>query len=126
MDRNNIKLGDWLSLNGRIGRVMQLGYKAVTLDTISGNYDDLKPIVLTDYQLEQNGWHFIKETVDEDGFTYDKYEYADSGIEIEYYPKDGKTFSVFWCGGETFPDIKYVHQLQHILWVFGINEEFKI
>lgn len=126
MDRNNIKLGDWLSLNGRIGRVMQLGYKAITLDTISGSYNDLKPIELTEYQLEQNGWCFRNEVVDKDGFTYDRYEFGGSGIEIVYYPKDRKTFSILWCGREVFPDIKYVHQLQHILWIFGINKEFEI
>ena len=85
---------------------------------------DIVPINLVPAILEKNGWEFIGGQVDEDGFAWDIY--SNSGVlpDLYYYP-DGN-FSVFMYGKEVLTDIKYIHQLQHILFGLNINHEMEV
>lgn len=86
---------------------------------------DIVPIPLTVEILKENGWEFTEYYKDEDGF--DWFIFSKDGIlpDLYYYPAD-KDFSVFVCREEVFPYLKFVHQLQHILWALEINDNMKV
>lgn len=86
---------------------------------------DIVPIPLTVEILKENGWEFTEYYKDEDGFLW--FIFSKDGIlpDLYYYPAD-KDFSVFVCREEVFPYLKFVHQLQHILWALEINDNMKV
>ena len=85
------------------------------------DYSEVESIRLTGEILEKNG--FEKEQRQKDGTTewYDFYHY-DLGINIVYEVEENK-FAAY-LGGKR--EIKYAHELQHILWALGLDAELKI
>lgn len=128
IEKKDLKLGDWVSLNDRNAQVTEMLLNNVSLSNgESGTYDELCTIRLTTDIITNNGWKLKREVTDEDLFEYCIYEYEkNNALTMQYYPRDGKLFSIFWCDSEIFPDIKYVYQLQHVLWILGINDEIKL
>lgn len=110
------------SLSGGFLKVVMLNDSSTTY-SISNNA--IRPIPLTPAILEKNGWEFAECHKDEDGFEW--YIFSKDGIlpDLYYYPAD-KDFSVFICGEETLPDVKWVHQLQHLLFGIGIKHEMEV
>lgn len=94
-------------------------------DWISTYNDEVSPIPLTTEILEKNEWEFAECHKDEDGFEW--HIFSKDGIlpDLYYYPAD-KDFSVFICGEEAFPNMKYVHQLQHLIFGLGLNSEMEV
>lgn len=90
------------------------------------NESEIAPISLTPEILEKNGWEFVERRRDEDGFEWHVYSKNDVLPDLYYYPTDGKDFSAFVCGSEVYPNIKYVHQLQHFLFGLGIKSEMEV
>lgn len=84
----------------------------------------LSGVPLTPEILEKNGWEFVGGQVDEDGFTWDIYSNRGVLPDLYYYPVGN--FSVFMYRKEILPDIKYIHQLQHILFGLGLNSEMEV
>lgn len=86
---------------------------------------DIVPIRLTTDIIEKNGWEFIDGNFDEDRFEW--HIFSKDGIlpDLYYYPAD-KDFSVFVCREEVFPYLKFVHQLQHLLFGLGLNSEMEV
>ena len=89
-----------------------------------------------------NSERYLKETIDSIlAQTYSNYEiifwdnqstdttaniiksYNDERIYYYYADKD---FSVSICGEIALPDMKYVHELQHLLFGLGINHEMEV
>ena len=85
------------------------------------DYSEVESIRLTGEILEKNG--FEKEQRQKDGTSelYDFYHY-DLGINIVYEGEENK-FAAY-LGGKR--EIKYAHELQHILWALGLNAELKV
>lgn len=85
------------------------------------DYSEVESIRLTGEILEKNG--FEKEQRQKDGTSelYDFYHY-DLGINIVYEVEENK-FAAY-LGGKR--EIKYAHELQHILWALGLNAELKL
>ena len=87
--------------------------------------EDIKPVVLTTEILEKNGWEFMGHQVDFGGFLFDIY--GKRGIlPYLYYYYATKDFSVSICGEVVLPNMKYVHELQHLLFGLGINHEIEV
>ena len=86
---------------------------------------DILPIPLTTEILEKNGWKFIGHQVDFGGFLFDIYSKRDI-LPYLYYYYATKDFSVSICGEIALPDMKYVHELQHLLLGLGINHEMEV
>lgn len=84
----------------------------------------LSGVPLTPEILEKNGWEFVGGQVDEDGFTWDIY--SNRGVLPDLYYYTVGNFSVFMYRKEILPDIKYIHQLQHILFGLGLNSEMEV
>lgn len=84
---------------------------------------NIEGIPLTSEFLEKNG--FKEEQHQKDGTSewYDFYHY-DLGINI-VYEVEGNKFAAY-LDGKKLREIKYVHELQHILWALGLNAELKI
>lgn len=74
----------------------------------------ISPIPLTPEILTLNGWYLVKRRIDEDNFEWHVYSHEDNCVNIQYYPHSD-SFSAFFIDDELC-EIKYVHDLQHILW----------
>lgn len=83
----------------------------------------IDPIFLTLELLEKN--NFKEEQHQKEGTSewYDYYHY-DLGINIVYEVEENK-FAAY-LDGKKLREIKYVHELQHILWALGLNAELKV
>lgn len=84
---------------------------------------DISPIHLTLELLEKNG--FKEEQHQKEGTSewYDFYHY-DLGINVVYEVEENK-FAAY-LNGKKLREIKYLHELQHILWALGLNAELKV
>lgn len=87
--------------------------------------EDINPVVLTTNILEKNGWEFMGHQVDFGGFLFDIYGKRDI-LPYLYYYYGTKDFSVSICGEVVLPNMKYVHELQHLLFGLGINHEMEV
>ena len=110
------------SLSGGFIKVVMLNDSSTTY-SISNNA--IRPIPLTTEILEKNGWEFMGHQVDFGGFMLDIYSKRDI-LPYLYYYHATKDFSVSICGEIALPDMKYVHELQHLLFGLGINHEMEV
>lgn len=86
--------------------------------------ENIEGIPLTIELLEKNGWRLVNHKVDISGFEWKDYSREDGFVDVEYYP-ESKNFAAFYCGKE-LRDIKYVHELQHILWALDEDSQLKM
>ena len=110
------------SLSGGFIKVVMLNDSSTTY-SISNNA--IRPIPLTIEIIEKNGWEFMGHQVDFGGFLLDIYSKRDI-LPYLYYYYATKDFSVSICGEIALPDMKYVHELQHLLFGLGINHEMEM
>ena len=95
--------------------------------------DEIKPVELTPEILEKNGWkkEVMSRGVKNSHWVYTKPDIEEYGYFPIYIEKGiGKEFDVY-----PFTDnnvckpiayIKYVHQLQHLLFGLGLNSEMEV
>ena len=110
------------SLSGGFIKVVMLNDSSTTY-SISNNA--IRPIPLTTEILEKNGWEFMGHRVDFGGFLFDIYSKRDI-LPYLYYYYATNDFSVSICGEVVLPNMKYVHELQHLLFGLGINHEMEM
>lgn len=127
MEKLNCKdlmVGDWVFLfDDKFAKVDCIGNTEVFLSDETGldwqvTYEHIRPIFLTPEILELNG------------FVLQEKEVGMFGVTIApHYTRDDLPFEVF-CDGEPFAiwfsdpiDIAYVHQLQHVIRLCGIDKE---
>lgn len=84
--------------------------------------NNIEGIPLTPELLKKN--NFKEEQHQKEGTSewYDYYHY-DLGINIVYEVEENKF--VAYLDGKKLREIKYVHELQHILWALGLNAELR-
>lgn len=85
--------------------------------------NNIEGIPLTPELLQKNG--FKEEQHQKEGTSewYDFYHYG-LGINVVYEVEEDK-FAAY-LDGKKLREIKYVHDLQHILWALGLNAELKV
>lgn len=84
----------------------------------------IEGISLTPELLEKNAFKHEQHQKDSNSEWHDFYHY-DLGINIVYeVAKKGIPFAVY-LDGKKLREIKYVHELQHILWALGLNAELR-
>lgn len=110
------------SLSGGFIKVVMLNDSSTTY-SISNNA--IRQIPLTTDILEKNGWEFMGHQVDFGGFLFDIYSKRDI-LPYLYYYYATKDFSVSICGEVVLPNMKYVNELQHLLFGLGINHEMEV
>lgn len=118
------------SLSGGFLKVVMLNDSSTTY-SISNNA--VRPIPLTPEILEKNGW--VKEVmsrgVKNSHWVYTKPDIEEYGYFPIYIEKGiGKEFDVYPFTNNNvctqIAYIKYVHQLQHLLFGLGINHEMEV
>ena len=120
--------GDIVMYDNRIHTIMDtLGVNNYELSYISHpvNQLELSVVPITTEILEKNGWKFIGHQMDFGGFLFDIYSKRDI-LPYLYYYYATKDFSVSICGEVALPDMKYVHELQHLLFCLGLNSEMEV
>ena len=124
MKAEDLMVGDWVFLfDDKIAKVDCIGNTEVFLSDETGldwqvTYEHIRPIFLTPEILELNG------------FVLQEKEVGLFGVTIApHYTRDDLPFEVF-CDGDPFAiwfrdpiDIAYVHQLQHVIRLCGVNQE---
>lgn len=88
-------------------------------------YDKIKPIPLTSEILEKNGWDFTGYNMDFNGYLLNICSKCGILPYIYYYYTTGD-FSVSICGEVILPNMKYIHQLQHLLFGLGLSSEMEV
>ena len=101
----------------------------LSLEDMDGNLYDyigvLYPIPLTPDILEKNGWDFIGYKMDFSGSMFNIYSKHDILPDLYYYYAT-ESFSVSICGKVVLSNIKYIHELQHLLFGLGLNSEMEV
>lgn len=124
MKATGLKIGDLVKCDGRVVKITALGDTGVCVANIKDKFEKdwtdsryLNPIPLTEGILEKNEWYLSNPKV-----------YLLKGkilkilVEKDNYQLRLKSI----CTDAWLADIKYVHQLQHILWVLGIDDNLKV
>lgn len=125
MKATDLMIGDWVCLKDDIKSELPLKVDGVLIDDISlegegflGGVDGLvRPIPLTPEILEKNGWKRNKIYMDMKAADYINFSWTDRCDETLFQ------------NGYYMCDCKYVHTLQHVLRLYGLNEladNFKI
>ena len=87
-------------------------------------------IPLTSEILELNGWNKRTFNIQLKKSVREKYEYRlpQTALNIEYCPYYMQINERFTVYGDCFmiKHIEYVHELQHILWVLGLDAELNV
>ena len=123
MEAKELMIDDWVynTHNRQPEQVCEIRERMVMLAYNDlYDYDEIEPIPLTEEILKANGY---EEHVGEKGMY---------GVTIAPYFKRDDSPKVF-CDGNPFAvwfddpvDIKYVHQLQHVLRLCGVEKEMKL
>ena len=130
MKKSELKLGDRVLVGGSPIKIDELiegintlsVYDDETNEIKDYSYDELTPIPLTSEILEKNGWREDDELWDID-YTFGQLhiEFFSNGKEIEAMVSvtDGRDVCCL-------RQIKYIHELQHLLWALGIDDDLEI
>ena len=85
----------------------------------------LSGVPLTPEILEKNGWDFIGYQMDNNGSLLNIY--SKRGIlPYLYYYYATENFIVYICRKVALPNMKYIHELQHLLFGLGLNSEMEV
>ena len=130
MKKSELKLGDWILVGGSPIKINTLVegideltvYDDETNEIENYSYDGLSPIPLTSEILEKNGWEEDDEIWGIDyTFGHLHIEFFSNGKEIEAMASVTDDRDV--C---CLRQIKYIHELQHLLWALGMDDDLKI
>ena len=128
MKAKELKIGDLITCYGEILKVASCDmFMCSAWDENNDlcdhiNYDDLSPIPLTEEILEKNGWREDDEIWGIDyTFGHLHIEFFSNGKEIEAMVSVTDDRDV--C---CLRQIKYTHELQHLLWALGMDDDLKI
>lgn len=124
MKVKELKIGDYVSYKDKPAKIHSLDSPCIYVDVGDEIWSaleddgDISPIPLTEEILKRNGWYSNELT--NPNFVQ---IYASFSIEEnEWY-----TMSRQDASGDTFlVNIKYVHELQHILWALKIDDSLNI
>lgn len=125
METKDFRIGDIVKCSGRVVEIAALGNTGICiLDTKSTfdswvTCDNLTPIPITKNILEKNDWVLRKPNVyirDTKHHSF-KITVGEESCEVRLSGYNGSDMYLF--------NIQYVHELQHMLWMFGINDKIK-
>ena len=92
-------------------------------------HDEIKPIPLTPEILEKNGWKLLKhhERNSYDDVSWSSYHKpAVTNISLVFYLEEETFFLFLYAQEISETPIRYVHQLQHLLFGLGLNREMEV
>ncbi len=120
MKAKELKIGDYFFIENTPVKIKTLADGDISVvkygEVAPANISDLIPLPLTSEILEKNGWL--------DGHWCWRLMY------LVLVPQDSNTFGFTIDKGDGHSvivhNIKYIHELQHILWALGIDDDLKI
>lgn len=124
---SDIKMGDWFEFGEGQGQISLIYGDTVIINGYQPNIAELQPIPLTKEILEKSGWHKSecmsvrgRARLYRLGSAIDKDETV-----VCFYAQD--IFLEMWQEHNIVKkEIKYVHELQHLLWALGLDNDLKI
>jgi hypothetical protein len=136
MKATELRMNDWVLVDGEPMKIAETDltyFSAWKKDgTFCGKigYEAAEPIILTEDMLEKGDW-------DVDSFDEEcaAWSWINKGCQLELYiDKFAKEdeWAVFVYDEENEPigyslrNIKYVHELQHLLWALGVEKEVEV
>ena len=134
MDVNDLMIGDLVQVNGEVLKVISISYFDIGIsdskeDFYHEHIDNIEPIPLTQKILEKN--RFVKYNEVSDTPPYDQ----DEEGNMYYSYKGEQKFWGWWQPNNVYfipanamgdLEIKFVHELQHVLRLCNISKEINI
>lgn len=135
MNTNKYIAGDWVKLIGFYpSRNMQIDEVRQNFLLFKEEFNiidcmEVQPIPLTFKILEENGWelhehHKRKHFEGVEWYAYDNLPVV--GISLKFYPEEKAFFAFLYEEEISENPIRYVHDLQHLLFGLGISHEMKV
>lgn len=138
MKAEELQIFDWVSYKGNPIMVFEIDEPEHNINTEQDGYnaircisiDEIQPIPITPKGLEKNGF-----VLKPDGWLWCKDEGNESHDYIfiqfrrgceEVRICDVDFFGLYGLDHATFRNIQYVHQLQQLLRIFGVNKEIEL
>lgn len=125
MTQKELKIGDWVLVDGKPVMLDELPCDTMTFyNSETGfckdyDYYDLKPITLTKEILEKNGWIYSQ--------PYNDWTYSIGDVKEFCIYEGGRGFIIKQSNSITdLHTIAWVHELQHILWALGVDDNMTI
>ena len=124
MKAKELKIGDWVLVGGNPIKIDELVEGIDTLSVYDDetneikdySYDELTPIPLTEEILEKNGWREKKSS--------EHIAYENGWYELFRVGQEG---AWAFCHYDDFlTAIQHTHELQHLLWALGMDDDLKI
>ncbi len=121
MKATELKLGDWVDYKGEAAQIHEFLEDVVWLlnGSVPALMEDIEPLPLTPEILEKNGW---RKDLDAPLWTLDclgLYWYA-AGEHYELCIIRGYIQAIVHI------EVRDVHELQHLLWALGVDDDLKI
>lgn len=115
MKANELMIGDWVKSRGKVERVREVYDGYICTDSFEDSHDyHFDPIPLTPEILEKNG------------FVYNAIPFVDSWEQFGLALYRGGNGYRINCGINVSLIIDYVHELQNVLRLCGIEKEIKL
>lgn len=127
---NELMIGDWVTFNDcEPNEIVPIKIAALGTSELYAHIDNDEVCDVIGYH-ELTGIPLTSEILERNGFVLQEKEVGLFGVTIApHYTRDDLPFEVF-CDGDPFAiwfrdpiDIAYVHQLQHLIRLCGVNQE---
>ena len=125
-------IGDIIMYDNKIHTIMDtLGVNNYELSYISHPVHqlELSGVPITPKILKKNGWKFLKhhERNSYDDVSWDSYHKpAETNISLIFYQEEEAFFPFLYAQEISEKPIRYIHQLQHLLFGLGLNSEMEV
>jgi hypothetical protein len=95
---------------------------------VIGFVDSLTPIPITAEVLEKNGWRILEKEVLGEDYEYNGEErvWDDENCSIEICEEKQGVFWYSWSNEYYMWRLEYVHQLQHLIRLAGVDKEINL
>ena len=131
MEQEYIK-GDIVMYDNKIHTIMDtLGVNNYELSYIEHPVHqlELSEVSLTPEILEKNRWKFLKHherNSYDDVSWYSYHKPAETNISLIFYPEEKAFFLFLYAEEISETPIRYIHQLQHLLFGLGLNSKMEV
>ena len=127
-------VGDWVKFlfeESKVIEVYEDGSYSMDSPNITGcpKEEELSPIPLTPEILEKNGWklhkHHKRDSYDDVSWS-SYHKPAETNISLILYIEEEAFFPFLYAQEISEKPIRYIHQLQHLLFGLGLNSEMEV